>query len=285
MIRVALFSDIHAAPDALTTFMNDIAEQQVNALWCLGDLVGYGPFPLQVIHLLRGMSAGSSPHVILRGNHDQGMATGRDLFQFDPDARSIIKQQRDHLPVTDLEWLQNLPLFAMPLDGVCLAHGAFVPEREYDLLWVYGSRSNALAYNQLKSARTYCEARQKQLRLIAVGHYHVPSLVQWNAATQRFTDHPVWDKTCHRFEDGSPLIVNPGSITLPREGVEHPTASYALLEIDAGYINISFRPLSWDWRATIRHMRDPYPAGERLRRQMRYAALPPGITVDEDDKL
>jgi predicted phosphodiesterase len=285
MTRIALFSDVHAAPDALSGLLEAVADQAVDALWCLGDVVGYGPSPLQVIHLLRGLSDGKPTNVIVRGNHDQGMANGNDLFQFDVEARTILMQQRACIPAADLDWLCALPLFATPLDGVCLAHGSFAPDSLYDLLWVYGSRSPALAFNQLKTARAYCAARSQRLRLIAVGHFHVPALLEWNEKRQTFIDHPVWDKAQHRFDGGAPLIINPGSITLPREAVAHPAASYVLLEIDDRSIHVEFRRLSWDWRATVRQLRDPYPAGARLRRQMRCAPLPEGMTADEEDLL
>jgi len=291
-VRIVLFSDIHSAPAALTALLDEVNAKGVDALWCLGDLVGYGPAPLQVIYLLRGLldqgrSPDQPPHIVLQGNHDQGVAFGNELFQFDAEARAIVVEQRATLPEADLGWLGKLPLFQMPLPGYCLAHGAFVPQRQYDLLWVYGTQSKSSVFQQLKTARAYCDEHHTTPRVIAVGHSHIPTLWQWNAQSQTLIQPPIWAKKTHYFENvhESPLVLNPGSITLPREGVAQPCATYILMDIQGDRVAIEFCQLYWDWRDTVRQMPSGYHAGARLRRLMRYAPLPDGVSADEVDLL
>jgi hypothetical protein len=114
--------------------------------------------------------------------------------------------------------------------------------------------------------------------MIAVGHYHVPALLQLNADHRTFTTYDVWNLPAQPFRSLStmPLIVNPGSTTFPREGVANPSASFVLLDVEDNgeTVTVQFRRLAWDWRDTLTYLDDGYPAANRLRRQLQYSPLP-----------
>ena len=80
-MRVAVISDIHANLHALEAVLEAIDADPPDALWCLGDLVGYGPRPNEVIELVRERAA-----INLVGNHDLGVLGRLDLEEFSPDA-------------------------------------------------------------------------------------------------------------------------------------------------------------------------------------------------------
>jgi predicted phosphodiesterase len=72
-MKIALFSDIHANIDALKPVLNDIEQRKPDAVYCLGDLVGYAPYPNEVVEMIR-----SKGIPVIAGNYDQGVGLYSD---------------------------------------------------------------------------------------------------------------------------------------------------------------------------------------------------------------
>jgi len=267
--RIVLCSDLHSAPDALLALIDETSREGVFEIWCLGDIVGYGPYPMQMIRLVQTLqhdqAHASRASMVLQGNHDHGVGSGADLIRFDLDAQRIVGRQRAALPDDALRWLADLPLHAMPLDGYCLAHGSFEPdaESEYARLWVYSTQTHTKIRVQWAAANAFCSAQGVPLRVIAVGHYHVPGLWQITDQGDMINNYPPWGQASHSFDNlhRGTVVINPGSIALPREGAAHPVPSYVLLDIadDLDSLTVSFRCLKWDSSDTIAQIGADYP--------------------------
>ncbi|MFO3796474.1 MAG: metallophosphoesterase family protein, partial [Anaerolineales bacterium] len=124
-MRILVLSDIHANYTALEAVLKDAGE--VEAVWCLGDLVGYGPDPNLVIEVLR-----EQPNLLcLKGNHDAAVSSDMDTEAFNGDARISLDWQKRVLTADNLEFLRSLPSMAVQAE-VTLAHGS-----PRDPLWEY----------------------------------------------------------------------------------------------------------------------------------------------------
>ena len=104
-VRVALLSDVHANLVALEAVL--AALPPVEGIWVMGDSVGYGPDPADVLALLRERSA-----LVVAGNHDLAVATGQGLEVFNPVAASAAQMHRDWLSAEDRDYLAALPTVA-----------------------------------------------------------------------------------------------------------------------------------------------------------------------------
>lgn len=83
-MRIAIISDIHANKQALEAILNDISKQNLDGLFCLGDLVGYGPCPAEVLHVLKKLIG----HGVI-GNHDAVLAGKFSSERFNDEAKKI----------------------------------------------------------------------------------------------------------------------------------------------------------------------------------------------------
>jgi diadenosine tetraphosphatase ApaH/serine/threonine PP2A family protein phosphatase len=208
-MRVAVLSDIHANLPALDAVLADAGE--VDAIWHLGDVVGYGPDPDGVVARLSEIGATG-----VRGNHDAAACGGSEIDWFNPDARRAMEWTRAAISQATLQWLTALPE-RRPIDGVELVHGS-----PREPLWEYVTSTDV--------ARGSFAALTEPICLH--GHTHVP--VAWLEADGRIElvrGHPG---TSLQLQ-GRRALLNPGSVGQPRDG--NPDAAYAILEPEAGRIS------------------------------------------------
>lgn len=226
-MRVLVVSDVHSNLAALQAVLADAGD--FDALWSLGDIVGYGPQPNECIATLR-----EHEHSHIAGNHDWGVLGKISLDDFNGDARKSNLWNREQLDEACLTYLQSAPE-TIEKAQVTLAHGS----PRYPI-WEY------LIYASVaKASFGFFETP-----LCLVGHTHVPIL---------FTLGPEGSECqASRFPVGEPFalgegrrIVNPGSVGQPRDG--DPRAAYLVLETD-GMI-LEHRRVSYDIEATQRLMR------------------------------
>lgn len=222
-----LLADIHANLAALEAVLASAGK--VDAVWVMGDTVGYGPEPGQVLALLHELG----PLVVaVAGNHDRAVATGEGLELFNPYAAEAARLHRSWLSVAERDLLASLPL-TRQADGFTLCHGSL-----RDPLWEYVTTARQ-AQETLSRSPTPGACN---------GHTHVPALFRYEgAAAVRDTatvDHP------HPL--AGRVLVNPGSVGQPRDG--DPRAAYALLDTASG--TITFRRTSYDVDGTQRRIRE-----------------------------
>ena len=189
-MRIAVISDIHSNYDALQAVLADICNY--DALVCLGDLVGYGAQPNEVVSEIRSLR----PGMIVMGNHDYAVSTG-DTSGFVQHAVQAVEWTRRVISPENLRYISSLRSKAtFVADGIkiALAHGSpRDPLNEY----IYPSTPDFIMRSLVEESGG---------DLLMLGHTHVPFTLRY----------------------GSRLIGNPGSVGQPRDG--DPKASYALLQ-------------------------------------------------------
>lgn len=240
-MRIAVLSDIHANLSALQAVADDLPDH--DEVWVLGDTVGYGPEPNEVVAELQAMGARS-----VLGNHD-GAAIGTvDASDFNPDARAAIEWTGGALDANARSYFGSLP--EVRTDGDLTAvHGS-----PRDPIWEYIT-GPAVAAANLDAFTT---------RLCLFGHTHLP--VAFRANDRSLEVEPGLPGTVARL-NGDRALLNPGSVGQPRDGLRD--AAYGILELDdAGKdATFEFRRVRYDIERTQRLMREvglPGRLAERL---------------------
>ena len=237
-MRLAVLSDIHANLAALEAVRDAMPE--VDEVWVLGDIVGYGPQPNEVIAVLQEMGARS-----VMGNHD-GAAIGQvDAGWFNPDAARAIGWTSEVIDDNARAYLATLP--EVRRDGDLTAvHGS-----PRDPTWEYITGPDVAGAN-LAAFDT---------RICLHGHTHVP--IVFRADDDRVEMVAATPGSPVTIREGR-LLLNPGSVGQPRDG--DPASSFVVLDTDAG--TATFHRVSYDIDLTQRLMRDvdlPARLVERLR--------------------
>jgi predicted phosphodiesterase len=207
-MRVAVLSDIHANLTALDAVL--AAAGQVDAIWHLGDVVGYGPEPDAVVDRLREVGAAG-----VRGNHDAAAAGGSEIEWFNPEARRAMEWTRGVIRRSTVSWLAALPE-RLSTHGCELVHGS-----PREPLWEY--------VTSVPVARENLDVLGSSTGLH--GHTHIP--VAFVEAEGRV--EVIGPGRDTRLDlRGRRALVNPGSVGQPRDGDRD--ASYLLLDPDAGVV-------------------------------------------------
>ena len=216
--RVAVISDVHGNWHALEAVLEDLEREQPDELWCLGDLVGYGPRPNPCCAAVEQRAA-----ICLAGNHDLGVLGELDLEEFSGDAVVAARWTRSVLAEGSRSFLQSLqPRSAR--DGVELFHAS-----PRDPVWEYVLSADV--------ARTALELTESPL--VLVGHSHVPlaitledDVLDGGLAADGTTTPLGPDAGCstpaRSDSRGTATRVRPGCCSTSRRG----TASFRRVEYD-----------------------------------------------------
>jgi len=219
---VAVLSDIHSNIRALDAVIGSLGT--VDAVWHLGDVVGYGPEPEAVVGRLREIGA-----IGVAGNHDDAVCGGESMEDFNPDARTAAEWTRAHVDETTLSYLAGLPESLTP-EGTdfTLVHGS-----PREPIWEYLTDARAARENLAYFGTRYC----------LVGHTHVPIVFR----ERRGRVEALGAEPESRLELGDDrAFLNPGSVGQPRDG--DPTASYLVLDTTAG--RATWQRVAYDIGAT-----------------------------------
>jgi predicted phosphodiesterase len=239
--RVAVISDIHANWHALERVLASVDEQEPDEIWCLGDLVGYGPRPNPCCTAVAERTA-----LCLAGNHDLGVLGEIELEEFSPDAVASALWTREVLTGEARSYLEKLEPEAQ-LDGAELFHAS-----PRDPVWDYVLTVEAAA----------ASFELTQAPVVLVGHSHVPLALVLEDGGLEGGVAP--EKTEVDLSRGRWLL-NPGSVGQPRDG--DPRAAWLLLDFDSQ--RASFHRVSYAVKRTQAEIRKrglPDPLAERLAR-------------------
>ncbi len=241
-MRIAVVSDIHANLHALEAVLEAIDADPPDELWCLGDLVGYGPRPNEVVDVIRERAG-----LCLVGNHDLGVLGRLDLEEFSPDAAAVVRWTQTVLLDENRAFLESLEPQAK-VDRAELFHAS-----PRDPVWEY--------VLTLEAVEAAFELTTEPL--VLVGHSHVPVALALAALTLGGGLAP--DATEVELGTGARLLLNPGSVGQPRDG--DPRAAWLLLDFAEG--RASFRRVAYPVekaQAEIRERGLPHALAERLAR-------------------
>ncbi|MFQ5880091.1 MAG: metallophosphoesterase family protein [Dehalococcoidia bacterium] len=228
-MRIAIIADVHANLAALEAVLKHAHGQRaLDGVWCLGDMVGYGPDPGACIQLLRQYDP-----ICLVGNHDLAALSLLDTAEFNPDAAAAALWTARQLNDEERHYLEGLPQVVEEGDFT-MAHGTLRwPIWEY--LYSYEA---AMAHLQ-----------RQETRWGLVGHTHVPMLVVADEEGQGCQMYYLEDGAAVQLRQGR-LVINPGAVGQPRDG--DPRAAYAVYDADAGTITI--HRVEYDIAATQKRM-------------------------------
>ncbi len=228
-MRVALLSDVHSNLAALDAVLAHAKRERSEAVWHMGDLVGYGPDPNEVIARMIAQSA-----ACVLGNHDAAVAGIIDVKAFNDLAAEAARWTIRAISEESRAYLAALP--QMEEDGeYTRVHGS-----ANDPIWEYLSTYDA--------ARRHFET--VQTRYSVVGHTHLPLVVREIDDGEVEASAPG-DGECVELGEGR-LCLNPGGVGQPRDGDAR--SSYALLDTGAG--NVTFYRVEYDIARTQARMRE-----------------------------
>jgi diadenosine tetraphosphatase ApaH/serine/threonine PP2A family protein phosphatase len=204
-MRYLIISDIHSNLAAFEAVLADAGS--FDKVWCLGDVVGYGPDPNECVERLQDL-----PHICVAGNHDWATLGKLDIKDFNPDARRACLWTREQLSPSNREYLEALPENLIK-GGFTLVHGS--PRHP---IWEYILSPSIARANFEHFDTSFC----------FVGHTHVPVIYRHHPETpNQACDTLILSLGNPLVLGQERLIINPGSVGQPRDG--DPRASYAIL--------------------------------------------------------
>jgi len=231
----AIISDVHSNLEALQAVLKDIERHKVTDIYCLGDVVGYGPNPRECVDLVM------SCRVVLLGNHDQGAMFNPDGFN--PPAERAIFWTRGQLENGTADRQQKQRRWEFLADRPRT-------HKEDGRLFVHGSARNPLneyvfpedVYNQRKMERIFALVD----RYCFQGHTHVPGVFLEQQGAGFYQFHSP-DELSYAYQlDGRKTLCNVGSVGQPRDGDWR--ACYVLLD----GATVRYRRVEYDIDTTVK---------------------------------
>jgi predicted phosphodiesterase len=215
-MRFLVLSDIHSNATALSAAL-DAAEGRWEQAICLGDVVGYGPDPNEVVDRVRGLAS-----AVIRGNHDKAAGGLGDPEDLNPIARAAVEWTRAQLRPENLAYIAELPAGPLEINGVTMVHGAYQDEDEYVFapsqalgsLLAAPHEITLFGHTHFQGGFAYRDSRLEMIRL-----QPPPGPASFAAL---------------RLEPGTRYLINPGSIGQPRDG--DPRAGFAIADLDHGVV-------------------------------------------------
>lgn len=260
-MTIGLFSDIHANLPALEAVLEDVEKREVDALYCLGDLVGYAPWSNEVVEILRARRIPT-----IAGNYDEGVGLGSDdcgcVYQTDEEkahGAASMGFTNDIITDDNRRYIRSLPrhlrlMFQTPREPA-------IPPLHF--LLVHGSprRINEYLFED-RPEKSYNRMMERaEADVLCFGHTHRPfhKVLSYNDAG---------DAVRYRY------CINTGSVGKPTDG--DPRACYVLLHVDnrfnsrsPDFVQPEFRRVAYDVERTARGIKEsrlPDAFAEKLRR-------------------
>lgn len=212
-MKIAVISDIHSNLEALTRTLSAIAELDVDEVYCLGDIVGYGPDPSACVDLIRKVCS-----VCVRGNHDEAVALDVGVSHLPKHGQQAALHNRAQLDREQIQFLASLP-YVHHAHGCTFVHATPVEPES----WVrFDSLSDV--HIQFEYLRTdYC----------FIGHTHVPAIMANRLGV-------------FRVRKGPRFIINVGSVGQPRDNSPH--LSFGIF--DTEHITYENKRIPYDVKTT-----------------------------------
>lgn len=208
-MKTLIISDLHSNEPALRAVLRRTMRKGIARILCMGDFVGYGGQPNQVVDEIRQLRG--KKHYI-RGNHDR-VAIGADSGEgFNDAAKSAALWTRTRLSRANMGFLTKLPLGPVAVDEqILMCHGSPFDEDEYMF-------SEYDAFNVFNS---------HVHRLIFFGHTHLPSffVMRDDGAVSGWL---IREPMSFKLEQGGRYLINPGSVGQPRD--RNPYAAFAIYD-------------------------------------------------------
>lgn len=209
-MRALVVSDLHANSEALRAVLKQVRRKKFDTVICLGDFVGYGANPNQVVDTMRMFR---SRKVYIRGNHDRVASGLDDANGFNQAAKTSALWTRDHLSPVNRRFLRDLTVGPLVHKDVLLCHGSPYDEDEYLFNVHHAAQVLALYHSPF----------------ILFGHTHLPAVFSIDP-DMNVSGFAVRQARTVRLQPNLRYLINPGSVGQPRD--RNPDASCILLDTD-----------------------------------------------------
>lgn len=237
---VAIISDIHANLEAFQAVIDDVDKKNPDTVICLGDSIGYGPDPEEVVQLVR-----QKGYLSVLGNHEAAVVKKKMRKSFNFQAKENSIETELLLSDESLEFCRNLPKYLIIKDAL-FVHG-FPPD-------------SVLGYVTRKSDEQIASYLENATRtLFFVGHTHDLLAVSWDGT--HLKREPILDQN-YKLQPGFKYIINCGSVGQPRDGDNK--AKYILWHTESHVIETVQIP--YDFKTTSRKIKERgFPEAYALR--------------------
>lgn len=202
-MRIAVMSDIHGNLPALEAVLARIGGLDADAVCCLGDVVGYGPFPNECLDLVRSRCS-----AVVKGNHDSGLIGETPTADFNQYGRRALAWTSTVITPEGLAWLRSLPVLTT-VGPVTLVHASPADPGS----WPY--------VLTMEDARGAFDALTTDV--CCIGHTHVPVVIGEDLTINAFRKHARTGTEKARY------LINVGSVGQPRDG--DPRAAFGFLDL------------------------------------------------------
>lgn len=241
-MKRAIISDIHGNLSAFESVLEDIERRGIPEVYCLGDIIGYGPDPRACLDLAKNFP------VNLLGNHEEAVLFG--AIGFNPKAKVAIDWTRDQLNLKTAPQEKNRELWNF-IGGLAKQH------REDSFLYVHGSpRDPTREYifkqdyqDRKKMEDIFNSPPDMNWQVCFAGHTHHPGIFSQDHPYTFIDPHEVANEYAYA-SSGTRILVNVGSVGQPRDGDWR--ASYVVIDDT----KIHFVRLDYDVKKTIRRFKD-----------------------------
>jgi len=213
-MKIALISDIHGNLVALQAVLKKADALSPDAIVCMGDLVGYGPQPNEVIDIIRQRNI-----PCVEGNHDAAITGRMPLGFFREPNQTLLKWTMDHLTEENTRYLKGLPLTWTSAGLRDAGYPGFEGVDDHLFMMVHASPYRPERWSYLNSA-VLCRKALEHIphTFCFVGHTHIPGVVANELGV-------------FGMEPGFRYVVNPGAVGQSRDSDQR--ASFILLDTDA----------------------------------------------------
>jgi predicted phosphodiesterase len=230
-VRYLVFSDIHSNLESFEKFLVQKKVKNVDKILFLGDLVGYGPNPDEVISQFREL-----PNLkAVRGNHDKVIADLESSSLFNPAAAFSAEWSKLKISPANFQYLKKLPKGPQIVDRfITLCHGSTFDEDYY-------------VFSQFEASESF---KFMETSIGFFGHTHFPII--YYLRNEKLDVVPLSENTRIKLDGNTRYLINPGSIGQPRD--KNPASSFIVF--DSTRMEITFSRFTYEVSKTQKKIRE-----------------------------
>ena len=212
---IAFISDIHSNYESLKVVLKDLKRYNINEIYCLGDVVGYGPEPNKCINILRKKNI-----ITIMGNHDYFSCFDESLEEFNLNALNSVLWTRNKLKISNKLWLQNLP-YSLEIDlndsflkSICITHSSLRNPSNWEYI-----------KNEIDAKEHFLIQEHS---VVMFGHTHQAVVYKFDADKGTSLKENIIENEFFKLDPSYKWLINTGSVGQPRDGFS--SASYFIYD-------------------------------------------------------